>query len=46
MQEQERSYVADRLYNEAGQMLAALKLQMGTLQRLPGLPWVPGQDRG
>jgi signal transduction histidine kinase len=33
VQEQERSYVADHLYNQAGQMLAALKLQMTLLER-------------
>ena len=32
-QERERAYVADRLLNEAAQVLAALKLQMGLLDR-------------
>jgi PAS domain S-box-containing protein len=33
MQEAERSYVADQLYNEAGQVLAALQMQLSRLGR-------------
>lgn len=36
-QEQERSYVADRLYNEAAQVIAALKWQAARLGRAPEL---------
>ena len=32
MQEAERSYVADQLYNQAGQVLAALQLQLSLLR--------------
>jgi signal transduction histidine kinase len=33
MQEDERSYVADQLYNQAGQVLAALRLQLARLTK-------------
>ncbi len=33
MQEAERSYVADQLYNQAGQVLAALQMQLTLLER-------------
>jgi PAS domain S-box-containing protein len=42
LQERERSYVADRLLNEAAQVLAALKVQMSALER--GLKRLPGAD--
>jgi PAS domain S-box-containing protein len=36
MQESERSYVADQLYNQAGQILAALQMQLSRLGREGG----------
>jgi PAS domain S-box-containing protein len=33
LQEEERAYVADQLYNQAAQVFAALKLQLWTLER-------------
>ncbi len=36
MQESERSYVADQLYNQAGQVLAALQMQLSRLGREDG----------
>jgi len=36
MQESERSYVADQLYNQAGQVLAALQLQLAVLGKEGG----------
>ncbi len=35
MQERERGYVADRLFNQVGQVLAAVKLQLRALERDP-----------
>ncbi|HEX9116429.1 MAG TPA: PAS domain-containing protein, partial [Anaerolineae bacterium] len=36
MQERDRRYVADQLYNDAGQLLAALLLQLGSFERKLG----------
>ncbi len=35
VQERERRYVADRLYNQVGQVLAAVKLELEVLRRAP-----------
>ena len=50
MQERERGFVADQLFNQIGQVLAALKLQLQTLRpavrsRAGSIP-APGRDPG